>query len=330
MAVTVLIREGGLSGELGLTLDAPRVVIGRGKGCDIQLPDASVSLRHASIRQQGGRNMVVDEGSTNGVVVRGGAGGKRSAAVRLPPQTPHTLSDGDLVRVGRVWLEVRFKAGVASTPAEVRAAGREVLRATLAAAGEPTTAELGGLGLVDPEREYVLGRAHDTDLVLTEEGASRRHAAIARQGEGWQLRDLGSKSGTQLDGQAVGDKGMKLADGAVVKIGATELTFRDPLEKALDEARGAADVKMKPEELAAPPPGMEEAALIEAPGNPVAAEPPADEDLDDDEESAPRGALVRLGEEPPPGGYAAVDAFVILIALGLMGLSALGLAYVLG
>jgi pSer/pThr/pTyr-binding forkhead associated (FHA) protein len=340
MAVTVLIRDGGQTGELRLTLDAPRVVIGRGKSCDIQLPDASVSLRHASIRQQGGRNLIVDEGSTNGVVVRSAqADARKSAAVRLPPHTPHTLADGDLVRVGKLWLEVRFAAGVPSAAADVRALAREVLQAALVAAGEAAGAELATaagarLPLANPSREYVVGRAADADLVLGEEAASRRHAAIARAGDGWHIRDLGSKRGTLLDGQPVSDKGAKLADGAVVTIGATELRFSDPLETALEEVRAAADVKMKPEELAAPPPGMEVAAVIEAPGGEPEApegEPSEEHEEEEDELSEPsRGALVRLGEEPPQGGFGAVDAFVILIALGLLGLSALGLVYVLG
>src|SRR5277367_1910989 len=62
---------------LTLTLDAPRLVLGRGEGCDVRLPDPSVSHRHASIRQRGGEHVLLDENSANGTFMD---------RVRLPPQ----------------------------------------------------------------------------------------------------------------------------------------------------------------------------------------------------------------------------------------------------
>src|SRR5256885_12335862 len=53
-----------------LTFDGPRVVIGRGAGCDVRLPDPSVSHRHATLRTNGPAYQLVDEGSTNGTYVR--------------------------------------------------------------------------------------------------------------------------------------------------------------------------------------------------------------------------------------------------------------------
>ena len=48
MALTVLIKQEG-EDDLALTLDAPRIVIGRSKACEVQLPDPTVSARHAVI-----------------------------------------------------------------------------------------------------------------------------------------------------------------------------------------------------------------------------------------------------------------------------------------
>ena len=57
MALTIVLRAAGGEGPkrdpMALTFDAPRVVIGRGEGCEVRLPDPSVSHRHASIRQRG-------------------------------------------------------------------------------------------------------------------------------------------------------------------------------------------------------------------------------------------------------------------------------------
>ena len=69
MALTVVVRSGDHPTPLKISLDAPRIVIGRGDGCEIRLPDPSVSHRHASIRQRGSDYVVVDEGSTNGTFV---------------------------------------------------------------------------------------------------------------------------------------------------------------------------------------------------------------------------------------------------------------------
>ena len=105
MAVTIVVLSGSASGapELSLTLDAPRLVIGRGEGCEVRLPDASVSHRHASLRQRGGEYMLFDEGSLNGTFL---------GPVRLPPQTPRAVRSGERLRVGRVWLEVRLEHAI--------------------------------------------------------------------------------------------------------------------------------------------------------------------------------------------------------------------------
>src|ERR1700742_1287465 len=103
MPLTVVVRSGDLKSQATITFDAPRIVIGRGEGCEVRLPDPSVSHRHASLRQRGGEYVLVDEGSTNGTLL---------GAVRLPPQTPRAVRSGELFRVGRVWLEVRMEPAI--------------------------------------------------------------------------------------------------------------------------------------------------------------------------------------------------------------------------
>ncbi|HVH46493.1 MAG TPA: FHA domain-containing protein, partial [Labilithrix sp.] len=95
--VTVVVRSASGGTAPSLTFDGERIVIGRSDGSDVRLPDPSVSQRHASIRAQGSEYALVDEGSTNGTWVGG---------VKLGPHTPRLVKSGDLVRVGRVWLEL--------------------------------------------------------------------------------------------------------------------------------------------------------------------------------------------------------------------------------
>src|SRR5579884_655348 len=52
-------------------VDGDRVVIGRSKDCDIQVPDPNVSRRHAEVRREGGDYLLVDLDSTNGIEVDG-------------------------------------------------------------------------------------------------------------------------------------------------------------------------------------------------------------------------------------------------------------------
>jgi Protein of unknown function (DUF3662)/FHA domain len=65
-----------------------RVVIGRSKGCDVQLSDANVSRRHAELRQEGATYWIVDLDSTNGTEVNG----RRSKRAKL--------ENGDRITVG--------------------------------------------------------------------------------------------------------------------------------------------------------------------------------------------------------------------------------------
>jgi pSer/pThr/pTyr-binding forkhead associated (FHA) protein len=64
--------------------------IGRSPAADIVLDDASVSRRHAVIVHRGGRTMILDDRSLNGVFVNGQ---RASEAV---------LSDGDGIVIGHV------------------------------------------------------------------------------------------------------------------------------------------------------------------------------------------------------------------------------------
>jgi transcriptional regulator with GAF, ATPase, and Fis domain len=73
------------------------------------------------------------------------------------------------------------------------------------------------------EGRLVLGRAEECSLRILDEGASRRHAEIAVEGEVARLRDLGSSNGTFLNGRRVDQA--ELSDGDLVRIGGTEMVF---------------------------------------------------------------------------------------------------------
>jgi Protein of unknown function (DUF3662)/FHA domain len=65
-----------------------RVVLGRSRECDIRVPDANVSRRHAELRQEGATYWIVDLDSTNGTELNG----RRIDRAKL--------ADGDRITVG--------------------------------------------------------------------------------------------------------------------------------------------------------------------------------------------------------------------------------------
>ncbi|MFO8065802.1 MAG: diguanylate cyclase [Spirochaetota bacterium] len=71
--------------------------IGRGAGCEIQLPDISVSRRHAQLFAEDETFFVEDLGSTNGTYVNGELVSRRE------------LQGGEKIRVGRLHLEFQIR-----------------------------------------------------------------------------------------------------------------------------------------------------------------------------------------------------------------------------
>jgi len=63
-----------------------------------------------------------------------------------------------------------------------------------------------------------LGRAKDCDVVLPEREVSRHHARIERDTVGYVLRDLGSRNGTSVNGEAVGNLPSRLRAGDEIEL----------------------------------------------------------------------------------------------------------------
>jgi hypothetical protein len=74
-------------------VSGPRIVLGRSKDADIQVPDANVSRRHAEIRQEGSVYTLVDLDSTNGIEVAG----RRLKRLVLEDGTRFTLGSTEIV-----------------------------------------------------------------------------------------------------------------------------------------------------------------------------------------------------------------------------------------
>lgn len=69
-----------------------------------------------------------------------------------------------------------------------------------------------------------IGRNHEGELVVLAASASREHARLERTDAGWQVRDLGSRNGTFVDGQRVTGR-VVLSTRAILKVGDVALWF---------------------------------------------------------------------------------------------------------
>ncbi|WP_437812956.1 FHA domain-containing protein [Sorangium sp. So ce1078] len=333
MALTIVVlapagagKEGG--GELSLTLDAPRIILGRAEGCEVRLPDATVSPRHASIRQRGATYLLLDEGSDNGTYL-----GK----TRIAPRTAMPLRTGDRIRVGRVWLALRIEPAVpkGAPAAAAKELALELVARGLAAQGEDPTPRVlvvdgpdRGRALLLPEsaRPYFVGRAKDTDLALDDPDVSRRHVTITRRGDQFSVQDLGSRAGASLDGAPVPQFDTIWRPGQVLAISADRLVFEHPAAEALAEIERSPCEPLRPDAVYEPPSAEEPAA----PSTPTPSTPtpsPASAStlspLSRPAASAPRVAQ-------GGGGWGFTEALIALLALGVLALSIAGLMWLLG
>jgi len=194
----------GPDGTRDIVLGA-RLVVGRVEGVDLVLDDKGISRRHCEFEQKGDGWLVRDLGSSNGTLVNG------------DKVTEKALAAGDRVRLGGITLTfspndadfvLRFTSG--------EHAGRDV-----PLSGARTT----------------LGRRPDNTVAFADVKVSGVHLEVARDGDGWVLRDLGSTNGTFLDGKKVTTE-VALSHGDHVKVGVSDFQFVD-LRRAAPATAGA-------------------------------------------------------------------------------------------
>jgi pSer/pThr/pTyr-binding forkhead associated (FHA) protein len=93
----------------------------------------------------------------------------------------------------------------------------------------------GGEFPLPANREVIVGRSSDLDMVLVEDMVSRKHAKIITTGANVVIQDLGSTNGTFVNGEKVKKARLKEGDRILIGTSILKLVAKDA-SAAIDEA----------------------------------------------------------------------------------------------
>src|SRR5215208_1347656 len=175
---------------------ADRTTIGRDPGCDVSLPDPSLSRVQAAIERRDGAWVVIDRSG-------------RGTRVDAETGAEATLRDGAEIALGTWRALFRASGSGGAGGATSVASGTAVRDAPELDRGADRlrVRERGRermLHLGDAEAVTV-GKDGCNDVTLDDPFVSSRHLRLERRGARWHLRDLGSTNGTFVGGARVLD-----------------------------------------------------------------------------------------------------------------------------
>jgi len=132
------------------------------------------------------------------------------------------------VPVGREMQDASQKAATAPAP---RAGGRSYVLRFISGKYQ------GGEFPVAPEKQILIGRSSDLDMVLVEDMVSRKHARITMQSDQIWIEDLGSTNGTFVNGEKIKRAHLKEGDRVLIGTSILKLIAGDAPREGLDAKR---------------------------------------------------------------------------------------------
>ena len=91
----------------------------------------------------------------------------------------------------------------------------------------------GGLFPLSPDREIVIGRSSELDMVLVEDMVSRKHAKISTVAGQIIITDMGSTNGTFVNGEKVRKTRLKEGDRILIGTSILKVVASGPMARAL-------------------------------------------------------------------------------------------------
>ncbi len=242
------IEVGDQSKVLNFETEEPMITIGRESKNDFQLPLTTVSRQHCRISQAEEQWFIEDLNSSHGTTLNG---------QKLNPGEKKLLRSGDSLAITKAKIRVEIvKTQIERTPGEktemlAKRAVEDILRGLDGGTQQDDVPYLRIMSGPDegrtfkfrgPVGECVLGRSRESDLVINDANASRRHALIKKDYNGVILQCLGAKNLSTLNGKDVPRNAVRrLRDRDEIAIGAVRIVFIDPdaeLLKSLGDIPG--------------------------------------------------------------------------------------------
>jgi hypothetical protein len=100
----------------------------------------------------------------------------------------------------------------------------------------------GGEFPIVPERQIIVGRSSDLDMVLVEDMVSRKHARIAMQSDQIWIEDLGSTNGTFVNGEKIKRTHLKEGDRVLIGTSILKVIASDTPREGMDAKRDLENV----------------------------------------------------------------------------------------
>ncbi len=277
-----LVPSGRFRGKPPVGVSRAVLVIGSKPQVHLQLLSDQVSQNHALLLQ--------DE--DGGFYIRD-LGSRAHVLVNDKPVLEADLRHNDKIQIGPFTFRLSALTGASSptAPPRRRAVAPEHIPA-LEVAGEDIPLRI-------DQRVFVIGRKSQSDAPLIEESVSTIHAVIFLLNGKYFIRDLGSRTGTFVNGAAI--RQVELRFGDHIRIGQTDMRFAvseghavsavpdDDLENLVGTAALAPDAEVPGLEPIESPPPMD----LSEPGEsriPLAIEP-----------EAPAAAAAISGDDEPAG-----------------------------
>ncbi|QQR91219.1 MAG: FHA domain-containing protein [Myxococcales bacterium] len=290
-------NQGESASRLEYSFEQDRIVIGRGRGADVRLPQLCISIHHATLARQGEQFVIIDHNSTNGTWLNG---------ARLHPMHPKVLCTGDLVTVGDFLLVFHNnQTGHALTNTEhsaemARRIVRDILSTTQGRIPRPklifTQGPQQGRSVLLPAApaRLIVGRSEHCDIPLSDADAAREHLALLCKSEGYLAESLLEDGELNINGKLLRERLLQHND--VLTVGKSSLRFEDAAEALIQELDGKEDQTLKIE------PGV-----------------PATEAL------SPKASETAIQLPPKANVSATLDWIIYSIAAIVIGLSIVGL-----
>lgn len=187
-----------------LPIDKDKLLFGRDKSADLRFPARMrfISGKHFEIQRTQTGFEITDLSSANGTLHNG---------KMLDPESPATLQNGDVIRIGDksfgISIGLYFFNPAGAAPIHGYSFSKEVHT------------------ILSKKSEINIGRDETCDFVIPSPDVSRFHARVENVNETYWITDLNSLNGTYLNDQQITQA--KLEEGDQIQVGSTIFTFQD-------------------------------------------------------------------------------------------------------